>query len=318
MKRQLGVLVSSLIVCSACASRDARSVRYPTQAASSPPLTPAPAQPTNALIGRFAAVPSWPAWCLPSLPTPGFPAADLAPFAALVGMAPCNGAGGDGSDASAAASLVPLLVPGFGAAIVSVPRGVMRPKPVVVALHGSADRPEWQCEYMRDFVGNRGFVLCPRGIARGDSKPDDQRYVFAGDTVAEVEAAIDALRITYGPLVDPGPMMYQGFSLGANLAPGIVMGDPSRFPRMLLIEGGTSGWNDRKYADSGGQRVLWACGQAGCAATASALAARLTQKNVPSRVAYAPGAGHTQGGAVADAIRVDWSWLIADDPRWAE
>jgi hypothetical protein len=308
MKRQLGMLISALIASSACASRAPSTVRYPPPEPHAPAAASLGGATGSSLVAMPLAAPNWPGWCVP----PSF-----SPFGVLVGMKACGEGGGDSSGDASEATLVPLPVIGFDSAVVAVPHGVTRPKPVVLAMHASADRPEWACERMHAFTGDRAFVLCPRGTLRGDSKPDDPRYVWAGDPSAEVDAAIASLRLVYGPLVDSGAMMYEGFSQGAIVAPGVVMRDPSRFTRMLLIEGGTSGWDAHKYAAGGGERVLWACGQAGCAASATVLAARFMKENVPSRVAYAPGAGHTDGGAVHDAIRNDWDWLIADDPRWA-
>src|SRR5688500_18592409 len=37
-----------------------------------------------------------------------------------------------------------LPVPGYGVAVVSMPLGAREPRPVVLALHGNYDRPEWQ------------------------------------------------------------------------------------------------------------------------------------------------------------------------------
>ena len=67
---------------------------------------------------------------------------------------------------SAPSWLVPLPVSGFGAASVAVPVGAVEPRPIVIALHGGADRPEWQCGVWRSIAGPEPFVLCPRGVAR--------------------------------------------------------------------------------------------------------------------------------------------------------
>src|SRR5690606_1646561 len=68
----------------------------------------------------------------------------------------CRGDRGRGAPASASAGsalaplrapswLVALDVPGFGSANVAVPLGARSPRPLVIALHGDADRPEWPC-----------------------------------------------------------------------------------------------------------------------------------------------------------------------------
>jgi pimeloyl-ACP methyl ester carboxylesterase len=220
----------------------------------------------------------------------------------------------------AADPLVALEVPGYGAAVVSLPVGATTPKPVLIAAHGNYDRPEWQCATWRSILGNRGFVLCPRGVARRDSpSPNDIRFTYANASAftAELDAALAALRSRYADFVDPGPLMYAGFSLGAILGVSYVLRDPSRFPRVVLIEGGEGGWGEAKLAAAGGQRVLWGCGQAGCVGGAKALAARFERAKVPSRVVYGKGEGHSYTGAVADEIKKELPWLIEGDERWA-
>ena len=214
--------------------------------------------------------------------------------------------------------LVPLDVPGYGAAVVSLPLGASASKPVLIAAHGNYDRPEWQCATWRAIVGDRGFILCPRGVMRRDSpSPDDIRFTYEKGFTAEVDAALAALRARFPDFVDVGPMMYAGFSLGAILGVSYVLRDPARFPRVVLIEGGEGGWGEKKFAASGGVRVLWGCGQAGCVGGAKAMAARFERAKVPSKVVYGRGEGHSYTGAVADEIKKELSWLLEGDARWA-
>src|SRR5690606_13009554 len=113
-------------------------------------------------------------------------------------------------------AVVSLPVAGFGDAVVSLPLGARAPRPVVLAVHGNYDRPDFQCMTWRAIVQDRGFVLCPRGVARRDSPgPDDVRFTFEGKLAAELDGAVAALRERYGAWVDSGPMLYLGFSLGA-------------------------------------------------------------------------------------------------------
>src|SRR5947209_312381 len=121
------------------------------------------------------------------------------------------------ADASADDAALPVV--GFADAIVAAPR-TNEPRPVVVAAHGNYDRPEWQCEVWRGIVGDRAFVLCPRGRPRADSpSPDDVRFTYDGaaSLAREVDAGLDALRARYGARVQDGPILYAGFSLGAIL-----------------------------------------------------------------------------------------------------
>jgi predicted esterase len=227
--------------------------------------------------------------------------------------------GGDGLPPLASTdALVILPVPGFGDAVVSLPRGARAPRPVMLAVHGNYDRPDFQCETWRAIVRDRAFVLCPRGVPRRDSPgPEDVRFTFDGKIAAELDAAIAALHERYGAWVDPGPMLYLGFSLGAILARGYVMRAPARFDRLVLVEGGASGWDARALAKAGAARTLWACGQPSCVNAGRAAAKSFERAGVPSKVVSAKGAGHTYDGPVAAAIGAEWEWLVAGDPRWA-
>jgi len=112
-------------------------------------------------------------------------------------------------------------------------------------------------------------------------------------------------------------MLYVGYSQGAYEAPPLVMKRPGVFSRVLLIEGGQQGWDPRRFAASGGQRVLFACGQAPCDAGARASAATFQGAGVPSKVLYSPGAGHIFWGPVSASTQGEWAWFVEGDPRWS-
>ncbi len=213
--------------------------------------------------------------------------------------------------------IIALPVPGFGDAVVSLPRGARVRRPILLAVHGNYDTPDYQCATWRRVVGDRGFVLCPRGIARRDSPgPNDVRYTFEGKLNAELDAALAALHERYGDWIDPGPMSYLGFSLGAILARGYVMRTPERFDRLVLIEGGAKGWNANALAKAGAARVLFACGQSACVQSARTAAKGFERAGVPNKTVFGKGAGHSYDGPVAAAIEAEWEWLTAGDSRW--
>src|SRR5688572_30141671 len=136
----------------------------------------------------------------------GPPGADGAPTAPSppIGAASISPPASPGSAASASVEPPPpelppalsgeplqeLLVPGFGAAVVSVPVGTRTPRPVVLALHGNYDRPEWQCEVWRDITGGFPWVLCPRGVPRGDAPKSADRWTYT--TAAKVTEEVRA------------------------------------------------------------------------------------------------------------------------------
>src|SRR5262249_13074447 len=78
------------------------------------------------------------------------------------------------------------------------------PPPTASAVHGNSAAPEAQWSAWPGIVGDRAFVLCPRGIARdGSPSPDDVRFTFASsEAVAqELAAATAALRARFPDFV---------------------------------------------------------------------------------------------------------------------
>jgi predicted esterase len=221
----------------------------------------------------------------------------------------------------AAAELVPLVVPEYRDAVVSLPLGVTEGRPIVLALHGNFDRPEWQCGVWREATKAYPFILCPRGVPRRDAPASLDRWTYgkSADVRREVEAALASLRARFGDYLLTGPIVYVGFSLGAILGAGMVAADPARFPRAVLIEGGQSGWSPARakaYAASGGKRVLFACGQRSCKSESSAIEKTLGRAGLETRIVYGGEVGHTYDGPVAREIARAWPWLVGGDPRW--
>lgn len=220
--------------------------------------------------------------------------------------------------------VVRLSVVGFSDAVVSLPVGATEPMPVVIAAHGNYDTPEWQCEVWRDIVQNEAFVLCPRGTARGDSPSSkDIRYHYLSQQrlAQEIDAGMEQLRASYGAYVDDGSLLFTGFSQGAIMGASLMVREPERYSRAVLIEGGDRTWthaNAKKYAEHGGQRVLFACGQGDCNSKAKGAARQLQQRGVDTRVVYSKRQGHTYGGGVADEIAAAFDWLVQGDPRWKQ
>jgi len=222
---------------------------------------------------------------------------------------------------SAAGELVALPVAEFRDATVSVPLGATKPRPVLVALHGNFDRPEWQCEVWRGITKGYPFVLCPRGIPRGDVPKSYDRWEWASvaKTDKELEAALAALSDRFGAHIAPGPVLFTGFSLGAILGVGILKKHPDRYRAAVLTEGGFGGWSPagaKLFAAAGGARVVFACGQADCLHKSRAALKLLERVGIEAHLADGGKAGHTYDGPVAQAIANEWSWLTAGDARW--
>jgi len=235
---------------------------------------------------------------------------------------PDGGTPGALSPLAAPAELVPLAVTGYRTAVVSVPIGAVESRPVVLALHGNYDRPEWQCEVWRGVTKGYPFVVCPRGVPRQDAPRSLDRWTYGkgADVRKEIDAALAAVKERYGDYVAAGPILYVGFSLGAIHGAGIVSTDAERFPRAVLIEGGYS-WpaaRAKSFAAAGGKRILFACGQKTCKGAAAIPTRVLERAGLAVRTVYGGEVGHTYDGLVAEEVAHAWSWLVEGDPRWGE
>jgi len=219
--------------------------------------------------------------------------------------------------------IVPLAVPGYSDAVIAVPLGARSRRPVVVATHGLWDFPEGLCDNWRWIVGDRAWVLCPRG----EPRPDKTFRYRSGPALAqEIDAGIQALSDRYPGYVDAGPRTYAGFSLGASLGVWIVVHDPARYPHAILTEGGEDRFTDAAaatYARGGGQRVLFACGLKGRVDGATRAAHRLERAGVSAHVVLGklPATGqfiHWYNGPVAEETKAQLPWLFEGDAMWAE
>ena len=229
---------------------------------------------------------------------------------------------------SAGSAFIRLPVAGFRDAIVSVPLGVTRPRPVLVALHGNFDRSEWQCETWHDITRGYPFILCPRGIPRRDvpAKWDRWEYSSMDQTDRELEAGLAALREEFGEYVAPGPVLFTGFSLGAILGVGILKRHPGQYGPVVFSEGGNENWSaatvrkiaptDGDAGSSNGLRILYACGQTDCMAKSKATSKIIERAGGEVRVVSGGNVGHMYDGPVAAAIAREWPWLIQGDSRW--
>lgn len=220
--------------------------------------------------------------------------------------------------------IVDLPLVGSPSPMVSLPLGASGPRPVVVATHGNYDGPQWACPHWRSVLGDDVFVLCPRGEPRLDQptprSTEETHYTYSTDRAleAEIDAGLAALHARYGRFVDAGPVLYLGFSRGSFLGVPIAARSPGLYKRLVLIEGGQDPWTAdavKRFADGGGERVLFVCGQEPCATDAREKTRLLTSFGVKARVATAQGAGHTFYGPVTDEVKKGLPWVREDDGR---
>ncbi len=211
---------------------------------------------------------------------------------------------------------IDLQVDGFEPASVAVPLGAREPRPVVIALHGVADRADWQCGSWTGISGGRPFVLCPRGIRRGKT----ESWGNALETEKELRAALAALKKRFGAHVAAGSVVLAGYSLGALRAVRILKQEPSFFSRVVLVEGGhelLDATTAAVFARGGGKRILFACGQRACAAESERRIVYLRRAGAEAELVTDFAVGHALDGRMAKAIERRWGWLVSGDPQFA-
>ena len=210
---------------------------------------------------------------------------------------------------------------------VDVPLGAREPRPLVVAVHGNFDRPEWTCSVWGEVTSGFPFVVCPRGAKRKDAPGEDRwTYAGSGSVSREIELTLAATRARWGAHVLEGPVVYAGFSLGAILGVSIVSANPARFPRVILVEGGHDGWTDAraqavgKGARAAGltPRVLFVCAQSGCVGDATPAKRTLLRHGVEAEIVSAGNVGHRYDGPVAAMARGKLAWMVEGLPGWNE
>lgn len=230
---------------------------------------------------------------------------------------------------SAAGRLVDLEVEGFRDAKVTVPLGTTEKRPVVVALHGNYDRPEWQCDVWRgqlDRARVQAFVLCPRGIPRAGAPKSADRWTYAGidALLSEITQGLKAVKARWSTYVSDDAPTLAGFSLGAILGVHILRKRPEQFGHVVFIEGGYDGWTRALAEQRKAQqaRVLFGCSQATCDTRFKGPTAVLERAGVEVRRVFPGNLGHSYDGAVARDVSRQLRWLFgvgqagaADTPR---
>lgn len=205
-----------------------------------------------------------------------------------------------------------IPVPGFETAIAAFPERGAGLLPIVIAAHGAGDSPEWQCRVYRELLGSFGVVLCPAGprLSRGsEGRYFPEHFTLERVVLATLSALVDA----FPDAVDAKRVVYTGYSQGATMGALMLPAHGSPFRRLALVEGGYSEWTQaraRRYAETGGERVLFACGTQTCTRAAERSSALLVRAGVDSRVVSDHESGHTYGAGVGQRVTANLPWLL--------
>lgn len=214
--------------------------------------------------------------------------------------------------------LEPLDLGDGASAVVSVPVGATRARPLVVAVHGAHDRPEWACGGWRLGFKAYPFIVCPRGSA---VTPD--KYAWPNSAAIErvVMKSIDEVRERFGAYVAPAPYVYAGFSQGAIFSEPILVGHAALFKTAIFAEGGYPilGSADfaRKFKAGGGETVVIVCGSQPCQTTTRASALRLEAAGLRVFESGDVRSGHNLNQLMQRALERDFPSWFGEDPAWA-
>jgi hypothetical protein len=236
-----------------------------------------------------------------------------------------------GERASAAADAAPAALPptegpwlqhlydadGTLVADFSPPIGATDRRPVVVALHGGGDAPEFACGEWRGTFGPWPYILCPHGVRFGSSNL--YGWGTGAQARAAAERALTALAAHDPQHVDVREPVLTGFSRGAMMAPAALAAGGVVFPASVLVEGHTADFagSARAMAKSGLARILFVDSQGGNAQRARADVAALDRiGGVQARSVYVGPLGHGFFGKTVEAVRSGLRDLLHDLPAW--
>lgn len=209
--------------------------------------------------------------------------------------------------------LVKLELEHGDVAFVAPPLGATQPRPIMLGVHGAADRPEWACGGWRNVTDGSVFVVCPQATASAGA--------FSWSSADQLERvsreAIEAVRARWPEHVADGPVLAAGFSQGARLL--TTVATRAHYSPIVLTEGGYDEAATPAFTSAMAEtktRVLLTCSQGGCASRFANGKSTLEKKGVDVRVNYAGPVGHNLDLPAVRSIQRDWSWLVAGDPRW--
>jgi hypothetical protein len=203
--------------------------------------------------------------------------------------------------------------------VASLPVGAHEPRPVIVGVHGSGDRPEAAWARWRRTVAAWAFVVCPKGV------PWRGRLAWGSPAVLaeRIDGALAALRDRYRAYVAEGPVVYAGWSLGATLGPKAVALRPSAFDPVLLVEIGHTRLDATASVAAlrtgKATHAVMACATRRCATFAKRLIHAGESGRPALAVAFVDagiGRGHVFDDRMARAIRATVAETVKGDACW--
>ncbi|HET9952992.1 MAG TPA: hypothetical protein VFQ61_00740 [Polyangiaceae bacterium] len=199
---------------------------------------------------------------------------------------------------------------------VSVPLGATEARPIVIALHGSHDRPEWTCGSYRHASGNRAFVLCPAGKPLADGRFG---LLDLADTHGRVREGLQSLKARFGKHVAAGRVVLAALGPAVDQALELALQEPTFFSYLLLIDGSPKRFTApmiARFGSGGGKRVLWLCSQPDCAAEVEPRLRAPAPAGVELRWLF-PAKSHGLDEEMVRVLAREFPWLVAGDRRFS-
>lgn len=203
-------------------------------------------------------------------------------------------------------------------AYVMPPVGAREARPLVLAVHGAGDRPDWACGGWRLGANEYPFVVCPQGL-----KFDAERFAWDAPATIQrrVEATLAAVRARFGAYIAEGPTLYVGFSQGATLAGPVLLEQHDRFQVVALAEGGYELLHNPAFLQrlkaQGTSRLMIVCGSPACFRSAEGARSGLTRSGLDWFTAGDPLSGHNLNQRMQVALRAAWPRFTAGLPNWS-
>ncbi len=201
--------------------------------------------------------------------------------------------------------------------VLSIPLGAREPRPIMIALHGGSDRPEWACGAWRGIANGYPFLVCPRGIGADASLA----WSSPPDTKARIARAVAATKKRFPEWIrETKTIVLVGFSMGATQAAFLAEGEPSTYPRIALAESAYApdpvmsfarGWTK-----GGGERAIFLCTTGGCEAPYRNAAKNVAAHHASARMNVAGTNAHGMWDVVVSSMRRDWPWLVENVEGW--
>jgi predicted esterase len=119
-----------------------------------------------------------------------------------------------------------------------VPEDAKQPKPVVAFLHGMCALPEQECHVV-ERTTRAAWLLCPPGptVCEGGG---GAMWIGTNKKLGErIEKGVSELAKVGGDKVDPSRRALIGYSLGAPASLRIVMAQPGKWQRLMIVNAST-------------------------------------------------------------------------------